>query len=47
MLGWSTDVPSLMAVGELVLFKEAVNVQLCELEGSLIHALLLEIIDIC
>ena len=46
MLRRTTDILHFMAVGELVLFQQAVNMKLSKLECSLIHALFLHIEDI-
>jgi hypothetical protein len=47
MLRGSSNVVGLGIVVELVLLKNFVNVQLSELEGTLIHALLLGIVYLC
>jgi hypothetical protein len=36
----------LVSVGELMLLKQTVDMQLCELESTFIHALFLHIVDI-
>jgi hypothetical protein len=47
MLRGSSNVVGLSIVVELVLLKNLVDVQLCKLEGTLIHALLLGIVYLC
>jgi hypothetical protein len=46
VLRGTANVLELVSVGELMLLEKTVNMQLCELEGTFIHALFLHIVDI-
>ena len=46
MLRGTPDVLHLMCVSKIMLLEQPVNMQLCELESTLIHALLLHIVNI-
>ncbi len=43
MLRWAANVLHFVEMSELMLFKQAVNMKLGELEGTLVHAFLLHI----